>query len=511
MSGSPTVCLIAWAQRRGHLVPKPVRQLAGRTVRRLSRARPGLPVLSEDWTRPLIPGRPSADLEALPPTVTEAEPPSVTEAEPPAVTEAEPPTVTEAEPPPVIEAEPRSASNAVVEVSQAPIRCAVATGILAVGGAEEVAVFLARNLPRYGFETILIHSGTKGGQLLASLDQAGIPAAELSPATAARWFAEQRPQVVHGNYAPDWMLDAATQTGSRWVETVHGMHRFLSPNAWAPECVRAKAFAAQVAISDMVRRQYVAGNPDFPEDRIVTINNGIERRRYARVDRAAARAALGLTDEFLFVSTARYCLQKNMYGLVAAFAELTRRRPDGHLLVAGRPDDRLYAEQVRALARRVDTRGRIHLRGHCANVPALLAAADAFVLDSFFEGHPLASMEAMAAGLPVIMSEVGGAREQLGRAGDRGYMVANPGGDPELVDWARMGELRLRDQPNAEELVAAMSRVLGERDTWAASRDRLRGAADGLFPPEQSVRRHAAVLRAVVQDEPLPVLSRTDR
>jgi glycosyltransferase involved in cell wall biosynthesis len=481
VSARQTVRLIAWAQRQGHLLPRPARQIAGRAVRRLGLSRPGQPILSEDWTRPLIPGRPAADLESLQATVVD---------DPPAQLQSPP---------------------AVVEVTEPPIRCAVATGVLTVGGAEEVATFLARSLPRYGFETVVIHSGSppadaegRRGRLLTCLDEAGIPAVQLSPGTAGQWFAEHRPDVVHGNYAPDWMLDAAAAAGSKWVETVHGMHMFLDPSAWPAERVRTTAIAAQVAISEMVRRQYLAGNPDYPPDRVVTINNGIERRRNARVDRAAARAALGLTEEFLFLCTARYCLQKNMFGLVAAFAELIRRRPDGHLLVAGRPHDRLYVEQVRALASRADTQSRIHLRGHCANVPALLAAADAFVLDSFFEGHPLASMEAMAAGVPVIMSDVGGAREQLGEGGDRGYLVANPGGDPQLVDWARMGELRLRPQPNAEELIGAMSRVLDERAIWAASRDQLRAAADGLFPPEESVRQHAAVLRAVVRGDPLP-------
>ncbi len=474
--------LIAWAQRRSHLLPAPVRHAASRAVRRLNKPAPGEILVSEDWTQPLIAGRSGADLEALRPG--------------PAV-----PTPAEKQDQPVP-----------VAVRDPVISCAVATGILDVGGGEEVATFLARNLRQHGFDTVVIHSGTKladvagpGGRLLASLAEAAVPAVELTPATAADWFRRHRPQVVHGNYAPDWMLDAAAGTGARWVELLHGMHMFLSPEAWPPERVRAGKISAQVAISDLVRRQYLAGNPDFPADRIVTVPNGIEPKRYAPIDRDQARAALGLADEFLFVCTARYCLQKNLYGLVAAFAEVARDRPDAHLLVAGRPDDRMYTEHVRGLAARVDCAGRIHLRGHCANVPALLAAADAFVLDSFFEGAiPLSTMEAMAAGLPVVMSDVGGAREQLGWAGDRGYLVANPGGEPELVDWARMGALRLRPQPNRGELVAAMARILDERAHWAASRDRLRTAAAGLFPPEESVRRHAAVLRSVASGQPVP-------
>jgi glycosyltransferase involved in cell wall biosynthesis len=486
-NGSPsTLRLIAWAQRNGHVLPRPLRHAASRAVRRLNRALEGTVGLSEDWCQPLIVGRNAADLEALRP-----EPPSALD---PAAAAPRSPTVS-------------------TSVNEPPIRCAVATGILDVGGGGEVAGFLARHLPTYGFETVVIHTGAKlagqagpGGRLLTALTEAGIQTIELAPETADEWFGSYRPQVVHGNYAPTWMLDAAVRAGAAWVETLHGMHNFLSREAWAPERVRSTAIAAQVAISDLVRRQYLAGNPAFPADRIVTIPNGTEPARYAPVDRERARAALGLEDEFLFVSTARYCLQKNTFGLVAAFAEAVRQRAEAHLLVAGRPDDPVYVEHVRTLARREDRNGHIHLRGHCENVPALLAAADAFVLNSFFEGAiPLSSMEAMAAGLPVIMSDVGGAREQLGWAGDRGCLVPNPGGEPELVDWARMGELRLRPQPNKADLVNAIVSVVDRREYWAASRVRLRDAAAELFPPELSARRHAAVLRSVVRGEPLPV------
>lgn len=481
---APTLRLIAWAQRRGRVLPRPLRRVASRAVRRLNRPNPKVAGPSEDWRLPLVAGRTAADLESLRPV--------------PACGTA-------------VVTRPRRWPVASPPLRGPTIRCAVATGVLDVGGAGEVASFIARHLPRYGFETVVIHSGAKlpgqagpGGRLLAALTEAGVATAELTPETADGWFGSYRPQVVHGNYAPNWMLDAAASAGAAWVEMLHGMHLFLSPDAWPPERVRAGAIAAQVAVSDLVRRQYLAGNPLFPADRLVTIPNSVEPTRYAPVDRAAARAALGLGDEFLFVSTARYCLQKNTFGLVAAFLEAARRRPSAHLLVAGRPDDPLYFEHVRLLAEREDRRGRVHLRGHCGNVPALLAAADGFVLDSFFEGWPLAPMEAMAAGVPVIMSDVGGAREQLGWAGDRGHLVPNPGGEPELVDWARMGDLRLRPQPNRAELAGAMVSVVDRREYWAASRARLRETAAQMFPPELSARRHAEVLRSVVRGEPLP-------
>ncbi|MEU5907842.1 glycosyltransferase [Micromonospora sp. NPDC047527] len=427
---------------------------------------------------PLVPGRGVGDLEALRPVVADPRP---------------------------------STPPAAVDVTGSrPVRCAIATGVLDVGGAEEVAAFLARRLPAHRFETAVIHTGTRlpgqegaGGRLARALADEGVPTHLVTPDDAVAWLRSWRPDVISGHNADDWLLDAATEVGVPWVETLHDMHRFYHPDSWVPEGRRAQGIAAQVAVSDLVRQQYLVRNPGYPGDRLVTVPNGVDASRVRRVDRASARAALGLTDEFLFVSLARYCLQKNTFGLVTAFSDVAAAHPDAHLLVAGRAnDDLLYYEQTRQAAASLPGADRIHLRGHCANPLALLAAADAFVLDSFFEGWSLASMEALAAGVPVVLTDVGGAREQLAN-GRRGHLVSNPAGDAELVDWQVINDLRYRPQGNRSDLVEAMSSMVRERAAWAASRERLREEALGLFSPDGSLAGHARVLRAVALGNPL--------
>ncbi|GIJ80073.1 Glycosyltransferase involved in cell wall bisynthesis [Micromonospora phaseoli] len=465
-----------WAQRRAHVVPAPLRRLGGRGLRRFTRADVGTSRPSEDWSVPLVARAAAGDLEALRPVA--AQPPLPPDA-------------------PVTRAR--------------RVRCAIAASVLDVGGAEEVAAFLARRLPGHGFETVVIYSGTRlpgqdgeGGRLARALAAEGVATRLLGPEDAAEWMRSWRPDVISAHNAEDWLLDLAAELGVPWVETLHDMHRLYHPHSWAPERRRAERISAQVAVSDLVRRQYLTRNPTYPSDRVVTVPNGVDGSRVRLVDRGRARAALGLTDEFLFVSLARYCLQKNTFGLVTAFGEVAAGHPDAHLLVAGRAnDDLLYYEQTRQLASTLPAADRIHLRGHCANPLALLAAADAFVLDSFFEGWSLASMEALAAGVPVVLTDVGGAREQLG-GGRRGYLVANPAGKAELVDWPVINDLRYRPQPNRAELVAAMSSMIRDRVAWADARQRLRDEAIGLFNPEESLAGHAGVLRAVALAEPLP-------
>lgn len=471
-----------WAQRRGTALPAPVRRVVGRALARLRPIEGMGPGPIEDWSIPLLPGREGGNIELLKP----------------------------AEPSRQRRREPVGGA----EVTQRRLRCVVATDVLDVGGMDEFVVFLGRRLPGAGVETVVAYAGIRkarapgeGGRGVRALEESGVPTVQLSPTTCRDWLASYRPDVVSAHAAPVWLLDAAVELGIPWVDTLHGLLDFLDPSSWPAERLRAPKVSAQIAVSDLVRRQYLARIPDYPPDRVVTIPNGFDEERVVQMDRAAARAALGLRDEFLFVSLSRYCLVKNVFGLVAAFTDVAAAHPDTHLLVAGRADDARYFAQVRTLAESSPYADRIHLRGHCANPAALLAAADAFALNSFSEGWSLASMEALATGTPVVMSDVGGAREQLGFDGTRGRLVGNPLGDAETVSWRSMGDVQFDAQGNRADVVAAMSAVVAERDRWAADRSRLRQESRKRFSADVCVRRHVSVLRAVAYGEPVPDFS----
>lgn len=137
------------------------------------------------------------------------------------------------------------------------------------------------------------------------------------------------------------------------------------------------------------------------------------------------------------------------------------------------------------------------MRNHASAPATLLAAADVFVLDSFFEGWSLASMEALFAGLPVVLSEVGGAREQIGDTPERGYLVANPLGDPLAVNWESMAAARFRPQANRDALVAAMDSLIAEREHYLSNRSRLATESATRFSADTCLAKHTAVLTAV--------------
>jgi glycosyltransferase involved in cell wall biosynthesis len=459
MSGhAPWTSALMRAQRRGWRAPAPVRSVGRRLLRRAATG--SSPV--EGWSTTLSGGR-----QLGPPPPAPAEEPIAPQRSP----------------------------------GGPPLRCLVATGVLDVGGEDEVVAFLGRRLPEHGIDTVVGHSGTSvgapgtsGGRLASDLRAEGVPVAELTETSARRLLDRYRPDVISAHGAPEWWLDLAADHGVPYVETLHGMHSFFGAD-WEREAARSARISRVIAVSDLVRQQYLAGSSGIDPERVVTVPNSVDLRRMPALDRDRCREWLGLEDEFLFVSLARHTLQKNNYGLVAAFAEVAAAHPDAHLVVAGRPDDPSYAGQVQRLRHGLPCRDRIHLRDHAPWPAALLTAADGFVLDSFFEGWALASMEALAIGAPVVLSDVGGAREQVGGQGERGYLVANPVGDPLEVDWSSIRASLFAAQSNRDELVAAMSAMIGARHEWRARRGELQAESAVRFHPDRALSGHAAVLR----------------
>jgi len=367
---------------------------------------------------------------------------------------------------------------------------------------EEVVVFLARRLPQYGVHTAVMYSSSKGapdgaptGRLGRLLIAEGIETVELARDVGARWLKDWRPDVISAHDAAPWVLEAAASLSIPYVDTLHGLLSLVERDR-AIEVERGKRLARIVAVSELERRRYIDVNPDFPAERIVTIPNGVNDWRRVPGDRELARARWGIRDEYMFVSLARHCQQKNTYGLVAAFEDAAARYPEAHLVIAGRPDDSTYFAQVVQLRNSLACRDRIHLRDHTSNTSELLALADGFVLDSFFEGWSLASMEALHAGLPVVLSEVGGARDQVGGDEGRGYVVPNPLGDPVQVNRDRIREVRFARQVNRDALVMAMSSLITNRASYLAGRERLIKDSALRFHPDTCLRSHVQVLVA---------------
>lgn len=159
-------------------------------------------------------------------------------------------------------------------------------------------------------------------------------------------------------------------------------------------------------------------------DRVAQIDNGIEVERFARVaPRAQARRQLGLPEDGPLAGfVGRLSSEKGLEVLLDALEAAGPRAP--RLALVG--DGPLRGE-IEARVAQGPLRGRVHLLGHRTDTPWVYAALDLLVLPSWVEAYPMVLLEAMAAGCPVIATEVGEVGRMvrpdenglLVRAGDR--------------------------------------------------------------------------------------------
>jgi glycosyltransferase involved in cell wall biosynthesis len=150
-------------------------------------------------------------------------------------------------------------------------------------------------------------------------------------------------------------------------------------------------------------------------DRVQTIHNFIDRERLLGVPpetRRQVRASLGVgDDELLMGAIGDVIPRKGLNHLVAALPQILAGVPRAKLLVVGDTYQTDYVEKVRTAAKRSGVERYIVWAGYRSDVPELLSALDLYVAASLEESFPLAILEAMAAGLPVVATAVGGIPE----------------------------------------------------------------------------------------------------
>lgn len=384
--------------------------------------------------------------------------------------------------------------------SPATLAVALLTGSMDVGGIGSVVEVLAAALPSAGVRPVVVcgHDGVRAARLRAGGTPVVVAEDEAQAERALRAFA---PDVIELHGAPAHLEDAALATGIPCVPVLHNTEIHYSRARWHRFARVLEASPAAIAVSETVREFHARRVVAESAGRIHVVPNaspstgapGDEERRAAR---AAVGHAIGapLDDDVLIVSLARYDSQKNVAGLVASF--LGAVTADGvRLVIAGEPSDWAELRRADALRRRSDRGDRVALLAS-SDARVLLAAADGFLLDSFFEGWPVAATEAQAAGLALVLADFGGARELVGRDPETSVVIPNASGPAGSVSDAAVARARrgCAHQRNAAALGAAVDALAAR--VRAGSRPR-------PVPPEPLLgamaEGHADVLRSAVR------------
>ena len=232
-----------------------------------------------------------------------------------------------------------------------------------------------------------------------------------------------------------------------------------------------------IAISDSVADEY--REIDVAEERIRRVPNGVDLARFeSAVDRGAVRARYGLDpDGFVFLTVGRNHPKKNYVGLLQAVARLVAGAADVEFQLA------VVGNEVRALAGQVDelglsgsvvlidqvggaADGKRELQLPSQTLVELYAAADVFVFPSLVETFGVAIVEAMAAGLPVIVGNSPGCRDVVRRGRDG--IVVPPRDTVALAD----AMARLMNDTEARQEYGAKARARAQDFSWDRIVDR---------------------------------------
>jgi glycosyltransferase involved in cell wall biosynthesis len=356
---------------------------------------------------------------------------------------------------------------------------------LNIGGPSIQAITLSDRLDQDGFRTTLVHGrlGPREGDMSYLLPPGGMataylpalrrsinPLADMQAAWQIfRLLCRARPNIVHTHMAKAGALgrmaaiaynrSVGRRSPARLVHTYHGhvfegyfrdrsTSTFLAIERWL-----GRRTDAIVAISDRIRSDLLETYQVGRADQVVTIPLGFDLTQLAAIDagdRQSARHELGLVASDSVVTTiGRLTPIKDHQSFLEMARQVAQRCPATVFLIVG--DGELRPE-LEAMAAAWDLTGRVRFLGWRRDLATIYGASDVFVISSRNEGTPVALIEAMAAGVASVSTDVGGVRDVIRRP-DEGLLV--PAGAPSaLADAVYL----LLDSPDQRQQMAGWGR-----------------------------------------------------
>lgn len=375
---------------------------------------------------------------------------------------------------------------------------------LGLGGLEEIVALLARALPVAGAD-VAVHCLERGGAVADRLTAAGVNVSigDGTPAGCAAWVRASGVDIVSGHHLPLAVTQSLATLGLPVIETLHNTFAWYGPDDWAEERERVELITDAVAVSETVAAYYQRHTRYRPAH---IVPNAVHPGRVTAVPRSFARRLLGVAGEGpVFVSVGRLAQQKNLPGLLAAFARLQREHPAARLLLAGPKDPSVSLATLRRTHSAIFASGAVRWLETRRDVGTVLSAADAYVSAAFYEGWSVAASEAAWVGLPLLLSDVGGAAELVGSAsgpgdGPRGRVVVHPCGDPLGVDDAAIAMQEDEARATHEvELADAMTMIAADLHGWRARGGEIRAWARTALAPITFAARYVEVLEGALE------------
>lgn len=299
------------------------------------------------------------------------------------------------------------------------------------GGAETQLVRLATRLKKRGWDVQVI-SMISPVAYVEELERAGIPVYSLKMRRGVpdprglfrlvKILQRERPQILHCHMVHANLLGRISRIFFKTPILICTAHNIIEGGR-----KREIAYRLTDWLCDLTTQVSRAGLERYvqigavPRHKVIHIPNGIDTEIF-KPDleaRIRLRKELGIEDKFVWLAVGRFEEAKDYPNMLNAFAKVVLERNDSVLLIAGQGS---LMGKAKHLVDDLNITTHVYFLGVRKDIPALMNAADAYVMSSSWEGMPLVLLEASAIGLPIVTTDVGGNREIV-IDGKSGFLV----------------------------------------------------------------------------------------
>lgn len=319
------------------------------------------------------------------------------------------------------------------------VKVAVILPSFGIGGTEHMVAALVRLIDKTKFHLLVICLGCpQETHVQKAIESSSVEIYYAMKGELSSWrlffrvyraLSRFQPDLIHSNmYAYAFAVPYVMTHRIRLLHTVHNkpVNEFKEKYKRLIAYLYRKEKAVPVAISHIIEKEMKELYPGLRH--IERVYNPVDTQRFYTKRSKTSR------QNITFINVARFMRQKNHELLLEAFAKARKKAPLIRLMLVG---DGELRKDMEKKAEDLKISETVIFAGNVSDVEHYLSEADVFVLSSDYEGLPLSVLEAMAAGLPVISTNVGGVADIVT---DNGILVT-PGEREELA--TKMAELAL--------------------------------------------------------------------
>lgn len=284
-----------------------------------------------------------------------------------------------------------------------------------LGGAEIMCENLVYELKGMGHEVVVVSLYSKQTPITERMEKAGTDIRYLNKKDGfdaslfhklRELFKQEKPDVIHTHiYTTKYVFPIAARLGIRVVHTVHNVAEKENEKLARKfnEFFFKHRRVIPVALSELIRDSIVK-EYGISKDRIPVIYNGID------LSKCRPKTDYSVDGNFKILHIGRFFEQKNHIGLLQAFKLFHENHRNTELWLIGEGEKKTEIESYVA---ENDLTSSVKFLGQQSNVYGYLHDADVFTLPSLYEGIPMALIEAMGTGLPIVATTVGGVPDML--------------------------------------------------------------------------------------------------